>query len=288
MYTSVIGFPRIGTLRELKFTLEKYFRQEIEAEELLRTAQELRKTHWNTQKEAGIDYIPGNDFSFYDITLDTAALLGIIPKRYQELNLSELDTYFAMARGYQESSGDVKALAMKKWFNTNYHYIVPEVEDDTVISLTGDKLWKEYEEALALGIETKPIVTGARLATGDCGRLRGDGSSAARRAEGVLLSALCTAPEPAVAPPRSRDAAPCGQRPGRRPARTVRATRAGTHGPARRSGAGRVSGDPAAEDRGGGFAGPGSRGGARDSRSGGRKSRIQRRYDSLRCRSSMI
>lgn len=161
MYTSVIGFPRIGTLRELKFTLEKYFRQEIEAEELLRTAQELRKTHWNTQKEAGIDYIPGNDFSFYDITLDTAALLGIIPKRYQELNLSELDTYFAMARGYQESSGDVKALAMKKWFNTNYHYIVPEVEDDTVISLIGDKLWKEYEEALALGIETKPIVTGA-------------------------------------------------------------------------------------------------------------------------------
>ena len=161
MYTSVIGFPRIGTLRELKFTLEKYFRQEIEAEELLRTAQELRKTHWNTQKEAGIDYIPGNDFSFYDITLDTAALLGIIPKRYQELNLSELDTYFAMARGYQESSGDVKALAMKKWFNTNYHYIVPEVEDDTVISLTGDKLWKEYEEARALGIETKPVVTGA-------------------------------------------------------------------------------------------------------------------------------
>ena len=161
MYTSVIGFPRIGTLRELKFTLEKYFRQEIEAEELLRTAQELRKSHWNMQKEAGIDYIPSNDFSFYDITLDTAALLGIIPKRYQELNLSELDTYFAMARGYQGSSGDVKALAMKKWFNTNYHYIVPEVEDDTVISLTGDKLWKEYEEALALGIETKPIVTGA-------------------------------------------------------------------------------------------------------------------------------
>ena len=161
MYTSVIGFPRIGTLRELKFTLEKYFRQEIEAEELLRTAQKLRKIHWNTQKKAEIDYIPSNDFSFYDITLDTAALLGIIPKRYQELNLSELDTYFAMARGYQGSSGDVKALAMKKWFNTNYHYIVPELEDDTVISLTGDKLWKEYEEALALGIETKPIVTGA-------------------------------------------------------------------------------------------------------------------------------
>lgn len=161
MYTSVIGFPRIGTLRELKFTLEKYFRKEIEAEELLKTAQELRKTHWNTQKKAGIDYIPSNDFSFYDITLDTAALLGIIPKRYLDLNLSELDTYLAMARGYQGNSGDVKALAMKKWFNTNYHYIVPEVEDDTVIGLTGNKLWKEYEEARALGIETKPVVTGA-------------------------------------------------------------------------------------------------------------------------------
>ena len=161
MYTSVIGFPRIGTLRELNFTLEKYFRKEIEAEELLKTAQELRKTHWNTQKKAGIDYIPSNDFSFYDITLDTAALLGIIPKRYLDLNLSELDTYLAMARGYQGNSGDVKALAMKKWFNTNYHYIVPEVEDDTVIGLTGNKLWKEYEEARALGIETKPVVTGA-------------------------------------------------------------------------------------------------------------------------------
>lgn len=161
MYTSVIGFPRIGTLRELKFTLEKYFRKEIEAEELLKTAQELRKTHWNTQKKAGIDYIPSNDFSFYDITLDTAALLGIIPKRYLDLNLSELDTYLAMARGYQGNYGDVKALAMKKWFNTNYHYIVPEVEDDTVIGLTGNKLWKEYEEARALGIETKPVVTGA-------------------------------------------------------------------------------------------------------------------------------
>lgn len=161
MYTSVIGFPRIGTLRELKFTLEKYFRKEIEAEELLKTAQELRKTHWNTQKKAGIDYIPSNDFSFYDITLDTAALLGIIPKRYLDLNLSELDTYLAMARGYQGNSRDVKALAMKKWFNTNYHYIVPEVEDDTVIGLTGNKLWKEYEEARALGIETKPVVTGA-------------------------------------------------------------------------------------------------------------------------------
>ena len=161
MQTSVIGFPRIGTLRELKFASEKYFRKEIEAEELQQIAETLRKKHWSIQKEAGIDYISSNDFSFYDMTLDTAVLLNIIPKRYKELELSGLDTYFAMARGYQGASGDVKALAMKKWFNTNYHYIVPEVEDDTVIQLSGNKLVDEYAEAKALGIETKPVVIGA-------------------------------------------------------------------------------------------------------------------------------
>lgn len=161
MQTSVIGFPRIGTLRELKFASEKYFRKEITAEELLQTAETLRKTHWNVQKEAETDYISSNDFSYYDMMLDMAVLFGIIPKRYKKLNLSELDTYFAMARGYQGNSGDVKALAMKKWFNTNYHYIVPEIEDDTVIRLSGNKLWEEYAEAKALGIETKPVVIGA-------------------------------------------------------------------------------------------------------------------------------
>lgn len=161
MQTSVIGFPRVGTLRELKFASEKYFKKEIAAEELLQTGKELRKTHWNIQKNAGIDYISCNDFSYYDMMLDTAVLFNIIPERYKELNLPELDTYFAMARGYQGDSGDVKALAMKKWFNTNYHYIVPEVDDDTDIKLTGNKLWKEYAEAKSLGIETKPVVIGA-------------------------------------------------------------------------------------------------------------------------------
>lgn len=161
MQTSIIGFPRIGTLRELKFASEKYFRKEVDVEELLQTAETLRKTHWNTQKNAGIDYISSNDFSFYDIVLDTAVLFNIIPKRYKDLQLSELDTYFAMARGYQGDAGDVKALAMKKWFNTNYHYIVPELEDDTAIKLSGDKLWNEYEEAKSLGIETKPVIIGA-------------------------------------------------------------------------------------------------------------------------------
>ena len=161
MKTSVIGFPRIGTLRELKFASEKYFKKEITADELLAKGKELRKIHWNTQKEAGIDFISSNDFSFYDILLDTAVLFGIVPKRYKELNLSELDTYFAMARGYQGESGDVKALAMRKWFNTNYHYIVPEVEDDTEIRLSGNKPFEQYNEAKALQVETKSIVIGA-------------------------------------------------------------------------------------------------------------------------------
>ena len=161
MKTAVVGFPRVGTLRELKFASEKYFRGEITAEELMETARQLRSIHWNTQKKAGIDHISSNDFSFYDMMLDTAELLGIVPKRYRELQLSQLDTYFAMARGYQGASGDVKALAMKKWFNTNYHYIVPELEDDTEIKISSDKPWKEYAEAKELGIITKPVVIGA-------------------------------------------------------------------------------------------------------------------------------
>lgn len=161
MKTAVIGFPRVGTLRELKFASEKYFRGEIDALELQNTAKELRRIHWSTQKDAAIDYISSNDFSFYDMVLDTAALLGIVPERYRELQLPALDTYFAMARGYQGESGDVKALAMKKWFNTNYHYIVPEVEDDTEIQISSDKLFAEYAEAKALGINTKPVVIGA-------------------------------------------------------------------------------------------------------------------------------
>ena len=160
MKTAVAGYPRIGTLRELKFALEKYFRKEISADELTQTAKELRKTHWLIQKEAGIDYITSNDFSYYDIVLDTAFLLNIIPERYKELEVSELDKYLAMARGYQGENGDVKALAMKKWFNTNYHYIVPEAEDVTVIKLSADKLLYEYKEAKELGITTKPVIAG--------------------------------------------------------------------------------------------------------------------------------
>lgn len=160
MLTSIIGYPRVGTLRELKFATEKYFKQNLTQEELQETAKEIRKTQWSILKESGLDFIPSNDFSFYDNVLDTAVLFNIVPKRYKDLHLSELDTYFAMAKGYQKGHGDVRALAMKKWFNTNYHYMVPEIEDDTTIRLTGTKLFNEFEEALNLGIQTKPVITG--------------------------------------------------------------------------------------------------------------------------------
>lgn len=160
MSTSVIGYPRIGYLRELKFALEAYFKGEKTEDEIKALAKELRKEHLTTQKNAGIEFISSNDFSFYDNTLDQAVLLNIVPKRYRELEQSDLEKYFAIARGYQGEKGNVKALAMKKWFNTNYHYIVPEFEDDTKIELVGTKPFDEYTEAKQLGIETKPVLIG--------------------------------------------------------------------------------------------------------------------------------
>lgn len=160
MKTAVIGYPRVGKLRELKFVSEKYFRNEVSEQELKNTATELRKQHWLVQKENNIDFIPSNDFSFYDNMLDTAFLLNIIPERYNKLNLSDIDTYFSMARGYQGDKGDVKALAMKKWFNTNYHYMVPEYEDNTTIKIRATKIFDEFTEAQNIGINTTPTLIG--------------------------------------------------------------------------------------------------------------------------------
>ncbi|WP_347301533.1 5-methyltetrahydropteroyltriglutamate--homocysteine S-methyltransferase [Dolosigranulum savutiense] len=160
MTTSTIGFPRIGKLRELKFATQKYFKQTINESDLRQVAADLRKEHLTLQQERGIDFIPSNDFSFYDQVLDAAVLFNIVPERYRELGLSELDTYFAQARGYQGDAGDVKALALKKWYNTNYHYLVPEIEPSTEIKLVGEKPFNEFEEAKALGITTKPTVIG--------------------------------------------------------------------------------------------------------------------------------
>ena len=160
MTTSIIGFPRIGEHRELKFATEKYFRKEISAEELQATAKELRAKHWRLAQERGVDQIPSNDFSLYDTFLDTAVLFNIVPEQVQAIDLSELDKYFALARGYQGEKGDVRALPMKKWFNTNYHYIVPKFEASTQVKLAGHKLFDEFQEAKDLGIHTRPVLVG--------------------------------------------------------------------------------------------------------------------------------
>ncbi len=159
--TSVSGFPRIGQNRELKKIIEAYWKGAASLDEVRGTAKELRAKHWKLQAQAGVDLIPSNDFSYYDQMLDTAILLNVIPQRYKRLAFTNPEeTLFAMGRGYQGDKGDVTALPMKKWFTTNYHYIVPEIEENTEIRLNGTKPFDEFNEAKARGILTKPVLIG--------------------------------------------------------------------------------------------------------------------------------
>ena len=146
--TSVSGFPRIGQNRELKKIIEAYWKGAAALDDVRATAKELRAKHWKLQQAAGIDLIPSNDFSYYDQMLDTAILLNVIPQRYQRLAFDNPEeTLFAMGRGYQGDKGDVTALPMKKWFTTNYHYLVPEVDEVTDIKLNSTKPFDEFNEA---------------------------------------------------------------------------------------------------------------------------------------------
>ncbi|AND85795.1 5-methyltetrahydropteroyltriglutamate--homocysteine S-methyltransferase [Clostridium tyrobutyricum] len=158
--STIVGYPRIGVNRELKFAVESYFKGNIDSNELFSTGKKLRDEYWSKQKESGLDIIPSNDFSYYDNMLDMAFLLNIIPQKYKDLGLSPLDTYFAMARGYQNNSKDIRALPMKKWFNTNYHYIVPEIDQNTIFSINDTKPFDLYRESKELNIETKPVIIG--------------------------------------------------------------------------------------------------------------------------------
>lgn len=159
--TSISGFPRIGRDRELKKAIEAYWKGNATLDDVRKTGRELRVRHWRLEKDAGIDLIPSNDFSLYDQMLDTAVLLNVIPARYRRLGFDNPEeTLFAMARGYQGERGDVTALPMKKWFTTNYHYLVPEFDASTEVRLNGTKPFDEYLEAKSLGIETKPVLIG--------------------------------------------------------------------------------------------------------------------------------
>jgi len=145
----VTGFPRIGEQRELKKVLELFWAKKTTFDEVEKIASELKKRHWYYQKEAGIDFISSNDFSLYDNMLDTAIMLGAIPKRFEGLTKEEL--YFSMARG----NNNAVAMEMTKWFNTNYHYIVPELSKEDNYALNAEKVLSEYQEAKAAGIKTK-------------------------------------------------------------------------------------------------------------------------------------
>ncbi|MDP9046626.1 MAG: 5-methyltetrahydropteroyltriglutamate--homocysteine S-methyltransferase, partial [Bacteroidota bacterium] len=164
MLTQNLGYPRIGGQRELKKACENYWAGKITLKELLTTGKTIRKENWQTQKEAGIDLIPSNDFSYYDQVLDHSLMFGAIPKRYNDVILKkgneELDLYFAMARGYQKDGLDVVAMEMTKWFDTNYHYIVPEFFKDQQFNLFSTKVIDEFYEARQSGFVTKPVLLG--------------------------------------------------------------------------------------------------------------------------------
>ena len=160
-----LGFPRIGAARELKRATERYWKGELAEAELLKAGQELRLRHWRLQQEAGVDVIPSNDFSLYDHVLDMACVVGAVPERFGWAGGPVgLDTYFAMARGVPGGGGGgdqgVPALEMTKWFDTNYHYLVPEFRKDQRFVLASRKPVYEFVEAQAHGIPTRPVLIG--------------------------------------------------------------------------------------------------------------------------------
>ncbi len=159
--SSSLGFPRIGAARELKRALEQYWASKISTSELLHVASEIRCRHWTIMRDAGIDHIPAGDFSLYDHMLDMAITVGAIPERYQTIS-DTLVQYFAMARGIQDRSNniDVAAMEMTKWFDTNYHYIVPELAPDQQFVLNPNALFDSIKEARKLGIEPRPVIPG--------------------------------------------------------------------------------------------------------------------------------
>ncbi|RXR06155.1 5-methyltetrahydropteroyltriglutamate--homocysteine S-methyltransferase [Pseudoxanthomonas composti] len=156
-----LGFPRIGPRRELKHALERFWRGEDTGESLQATARGLRLKHWKLQRQAGAELLPSNDFSLYDQVLDTAFLFDAIPQRYRALaDADPLAGYFAMARGHQAGGIDLRALEMTKWFDTNYHYLVPELQAGQGFALRGDKPVAEFLEARAAGFSTRPVLLG--------------------------------------------------------------------------------------------------------------------------------
>ncbi len=166
MLTQNLGYPRMGSRRQLKKACEQYWAGKIGADELNQVARTLKTENWQTQLDAGLDLIPCNDFSFYDQVLDTSLLLGNVPQRYTPVltgvaGNSEIDVYFAMARGYQKDGLDINAMEMTKWLDTNYHYIVPEFTANQEFKLFSEKIFSEFTLAQQqLGKKAKPVLLG--------------------------------------------------------------------------------------------------------------------------------
>ena len=183
----------MGPARELKKALEKYWSSEGDERALLNEAARVRALHWKDQAAAGIDLIPSGDFSLYDHVLDTAAMLGAFPERYGSTGEAvSLSSYFAMARGSQSAGRDLPALEMTKWFDTNYHYIVPEVDARQRFRLSFTKAVDHFEEALALGVKTRPVLLGPGHLPVPCQAGRRENRSAVtagRRAPGLRADA---------------------------------------------------------------------------------------------------
>jgi len=160
--TGNLGFPRIGAKRELKFALEKYWSGELSNKHLQQTAVSIQTSNWVTQREHGLDSIPSNDFSLYDHVLDTCLMLGAIPKRFRAIEkLKGIDLYFSMARGHQPKHGKaIPAMEMTKWFNTNYHFIVPEINPRTEFKLDAQKPLDTFRLAKSIKIHTRPVLLG--------------------------------------------------------------------------------------------------------------------------------
>lgn len=162
MQTHILGYPRIGSNRELKKACEQYWTGKIDVNDLLEVGKTITQNNWKLQQEAGIDLIPCNDFSYYDQVLDMTLTVGAIPERYQEIAFkkSETDLYFAMARGFQKEGLDITAMEMTKWFDTNYHYIVPEFQKNQEFTLFSNKIIKEFINAKQAEINAKPVIIG--------------------------------------------------------------------------------------------------------------------------------
>lgn len=164
MLTNNLGYPRIGSHRELKKACEQYWSGKTTQRELLQVGKQIRLHNWQLQKSAGIDLIPSNDFSFYDQVLDMSLTVGAIPSVYNQIILdrenTELDLYFGMARGYQQKGLDITAMEMTKWFDTNYHYIVPEFYKNQQFTFFSRKVVDEFYEAKQAGMLTKPVLIG--------------------------------------------------------------------------------------------------------------------------------